>query len=84
MNLIETPQSIVPGQSEIDCWPQLKRASHPCQDKCSNFKVEECGHCLIKEIEAQEFNLGLAPDSHYVKSEDKYINQALQSIREVS
>lgn len=48
MNLIETPQSIVPRQSEIDSWPQLKRASHPCQDKCSNFKVEECGHCLVK------------------------------------
>ncbi len=48
MNLIETPQSIVPGQSEIDCWPQLKRAMHPCQDKCSNFKDEECGHCLVK------------------------------------
>jgi hypothetical protein len=39
---------------------------------------------LIKDIEAQEFNLGLAPDSHYVKSEDRYIDQALLSIREVS
>ena len=48
MNLIETPQSIVPGQSEIDSWPQLKRAIHPCQDKCSNFKDEECDHCLVK------------------------------------
>ena len=57
---------------------------HPCQDKCPNFTDEQCCHCLIKEIEAQEFNLGLAPDSHYVKSENKYINQAFQSIREVS
>ncbi|OAL78956.1 hypothetical protein AY606_05885 [Acinetobacter sp. SFB] len=48
MNLTETPESIVPGQSEIDSWPQLKRTSHPCQDKCSNFKDEECGHCLVK------------------------------------
>ena len=49
---------------------------HPCQDKCPNFTDEQCCHCLIKEIEAH--------DSHYVKSEDKYIDQALQSIREVS
>ena len=57
---------------------------HPCQDKCPNFTDEQCCHCLIKEIEAQEFKLGLTPDSHYVKSEDRYIDQALQSIREVS
>lgn len=57
---------------------------HPCQDKCPNFTDEQCCHCLIKDIETAEFNLGLAPDSHYVKSEDKYINQAFQSIREVS
>lgn len=48
MNLIETQESIVPGQTEIDSWQQLKRTSHPCQDKCSNFKDEECGHCLVK------------------------------------
>lgn len=71
MNLIETPQSIVPGQSEIDCWPQLKRAIHPCNDKCSNFKDEQRSHCLLKEIENQEFNLGLAPDANYVKTENQ-------------
>lgn len=48
MKLTETQESIVPGQSEIDSWPQLKCTSHPCQDKCSNFKDEECGHCLVK------------------------------------
>ena len=48
MNLVQTPESIIPEQSEIDSWPQLKRATHPCQDKCSNFKDEECGHCLVK------------------------------------
>lgn len=48
MKLTETQESIVPGQKEIDSWPQLKRTSHPCQNKCSNFKDEECGHCLVK------------------------------------
>ena len=48
MKLTETQESIVPGQTEIDSWPQLKRTSHPCQDKYSNFKDEECGHCLVK------------------------------------
>ena len=48
MSLTQTPESIIPEQSEIDSWPQLKRTSHPCQDKCSNFKDEECGHCLVK------------------------------------
>ena len=48
MNLIQTPESIIPEQSEIDSWSQLKHTSHPCQDKCSNFKDEECGHCLVK------------------------------------
>lgn len=57
---------------------------HPCQDKCPNFTDEQCCHCLIKEVEAREFNLDLAPDAHYVKSEDKYLKQAMQSIREVS
>ena len=44
---------------------------HPCQDKCPNFTDEQCCHCLIKDIETQEFNFGLAPDSHYVKSENQ-------------
>lgn len=48
MNLVQTPESIIPEQSEIDSWSQLKHTSHPCQDKCSNFKDEECGHCLVK------------------------------------
>ncbi len=50
-----TPKSIAQGQSEFDSWSQYVRlasgeasASHPCQDKCSNFKDEECGHCLVK------------------------------------
>ncbi len=86
MNLSITPESIVPEQSVIDSWPKLhrKKGGHACQGKCPNFTDEQCCHCLIKEIEAQEFKLGLAPDSHYVKSEDRYIDQALQSIREVS
>lgn len=57
---------------------------HPCQNKCPHYNDEQCCHCLIKAIEKQEFKLGLAPDDQYVKGEDKYLNQAMKSIQEVS
>ncbi|WP_333662757.1 hypothetical protein [Acinetobacter sp.] len=28
---------------------------HPCSDKCSDFKGEQCGHCLIQQ---QEYVVG--------------------------
>jgi len=33
MKLTPTPQSIVPEQSVIDSWPQMRRkkSTHPCQ-----------------------------------------------------
>jgi hypothetical protein len=55
--------------------------NHPCQDKCSDFKDEQCRTCLIKEIEAREFDLGVAPDEAYIKP---YLTEAMKSIREVS
>ena len=35
MKLEETTQSIVPGQSEIDAWPTMKREHSQKTDKCS-------------------------------------------------
>lgn len=55
--------------------------NHPCQDKCPNFTDEQCCHCLVKEVEAREFDLGLAPDEAYIKP---YLTEAMKSIREVS
>lgn len=50
MNLEQTPESIVPEQTVIDSWPtKVRIASHPCQDKCSDFQEEQCGHCLVQE-----------------------------------
>lgn len=43
--------------------------NHPCHDKCPNFSDEQCSHCLLKEVEAREFQLGLAPDKAYLKTE---------------
>jgi len=40
---------------------------HRCQNKCSEFKGEQCNNCLIEQIEKREFDLGLAPDDAYVK-----------------
>lgn len=58
MKLTPTPQSVVPEQSVIDSWPQMhrKKSTHPCQSKCSDFKDEQCGHCLIQQqiIEPKE------------------------------
>ncbi|HEM6651504.1 hypothetical protein [Acinetobacter pittii] len=42
-------------------------AQHPCENKCTKFEGEQCKTCLIQDIEKKEFNLGLAPDSEYVK-----------------
>jgi len=51
MKLTPTLQSIVPEQSVIDSWPQMRRkkSTHPCQGKCSEFKDEQCGHCLVPQ-----------------------------------
>ncbi len=43
-------------------------AQHPCANKCSNFKQEQCNHCLVTQVEKREFELGLAPDEAYVKT----------------
>lgn len=42
---------------------------HPCQGKCTEFKTEQCHTCLIRDIEKQEFDLGVAPDEAYVKED---------------
>lgn len=51
MKLNPTPESIVPEQSVIDSWPQMhrKKTTHACQDKCPEFKDEQCGHCLVQQ-----------------------------------
>ena len=41
---------------------------HPCANKCSNFKNEQCNHCLVAQVEKREFELGVAPDDAYVKT----------------
>ena len=41
---------------------------HPCANKCSNFKEEQCNHCLVTQVEKREFELGVAPDEAYVKT----------------
>ena len=43
-------------------------AQHPCANKCSNFKEEQCNHCLVAQVEKREFELGVAPDEAYVKT----------------
>ncbi|QIC63290.1 hypothetical protein [Acinetobacter schindleri] len=56
--------------------------NHPCQDKCSDFTDEHCRNCLI-QIEAREFELGVAPEEAYIKSVDSHFEAAMQSIREI-
>jgi FKBP-type peptidyl-prolyl cis-trans isomerase 2 len=41
---------------------------HPCANKCSNFKDEQCNHCLVTQVEKREFEVGVAPDEAYVKT----------------
>ncbi|HIN56139.1 MAG TPA: hypothetical protein EYM92_04180 [Acinetobacter pittii] len=66
-------------------------AQHPCENKCTKFDGEQCKTCLIQDIEKKEFNLGLAPDSEYVKTQvvesddvQKHLNRAHQARGEVS
>lgn len=40
---------------------------HPCANKCTEFKDEQCKTCLVQQIEDREFQLGVAPDEAYVK-----------------
>ncbi|WP_228256875.1 hypothetical protein, partial [Acinetobacter sp. WCHAc060033] len=40
-------------------------SKHPCANKCSNFKDEQCKTCLVRDIEKREFDLGVAPDEAY-------------------
>ncbi|HEO1801315.1 MULTISPECIES: hypothetical protein [Acinetobacter calcoaceticus/baumannii complex] len=42
-------------------------SQHPCENKCTKFNGEQCKTCLIHDIEKREFDLGLAPESDYVK-----------------
>jgi len=64
---------------------------HSCQDKCPDFTDEQCCHCLVKDLEAREFALGVAPDEAYVKAsaeltndEWKFLKQADQAKGEVT
>lgn len=41
---------------------------HPCANKCTEFKGEQCKTCLVQQIEDREFQLGVAPDEAYVKT----------------
>ncbi|WP_335991357.1 hypothetical protein [Acinetobacter bereziniae] len=41
---------------------------HPCANKCTEFKDEQCKTCLVQQIEDREFQLGVAPDEAYVKT----------------
>ncbi|MFW1643086.1 hypothetical protein ACNPQK_11520 [Acinetobacter guillouiae] len=41
---------------------------HPCANKCTEFKDEQCKTCLVREIEKREFELVVAPDEAYVKT----------------
>lgn len=56
-------------------------SEHSCADKCTDFKNkgEQCGHCLIQHVEKQEFALGVAPDTAYVKDAVKQMQQKLLS-----
>ena len=47
---------------------KLNLTQHPCTNKCSNFKDEQCAQCLIVQLDRREFDLGLAPDDAYVKT----------------
>lgn len=40
---------------------------HKCAGKCTEYKEEQCKHCLIQQIEKREFELGVASDDAYVK-----------------
>ncbi len=41
---------------------------HKCAGKCTEYKEEQCRHCLIQQIEKREFELGVASDDAYVKT----------------
>ncbi|MFW1664632.1 hypothetical protein [Acinetobacter ursingii] len=41
---------------------------HKCKGKCPEFKTEQCNHCLVQQIEKREFELGVAPEDAYVKT----------------
>lgn len=56
----------------------LNLTQHPCANKCSNFKDEQCNHCLVTQVEKREFELGVAPDEAYVKSSQSANEHALQ------
>ncbi|MGC3818619.1 hypothetical protein [Acinetobacter sp. G11] len=46
---------------------KTKLPQHPCANKCTNCKEEQCNTCLVQQIEKREFNLGLALDDAYVQ-----------------
>ena len=58
-------------------------AQHPCANKCSNFKEEQCNNCLIEQIEKREFDLGLAPDDAYLKGDKSILQGMEESFNEV-
>ena len=45
----------------------MNNNTQPCANKCSEFKGDQCHHCLIQQIEKREFELGVALEDAYVK-----------------
>ena len=48
----------------------MNNNTQPCANKCSEFKGDQCHHCLIQQIEKREFELGVAPEDAYVNIGD--------------
>ena len=42
-------------------------AQHQGSFKCEATTTDQVNRCLLEEVEAREFELGLAPDAAYVK-----------------
>lgn len=51
----------------------LNLPQHPCANKCTDFKSEQCKTCLVQQIEKREFELGVAPDEAYVKTDSDFL-----------
>ena len=80
MKLTETQISIVPEQSVIDSWSQLKRTSH--QDGCAHHALK-CCECLLKEIDDEYLNHTPFDEEKQLKNADeaKFYTAYLEATR---
>lgn len=61
-------------------------SNHPCANKCTEFKEEQCNHCLVIEDmgDDKDLNVRISPNCKVIGDESRHLCRALSAQGEIS